>query len=102
MRHFMQIELTPTNILLFGIIAGAVFGLIPLIIGLIKKNLKFGTIGFFGSIIGGAIFGIYLAIPVSAVCSYLILRRSVLQDGAQSGSEVQTVADAAPVKTEIP
>ncbi len=55
---------------------GLIVGLVPLIIGLVKRNIKYALIGFLGSIVGGAILGLLLAIPVAAVCTWLILRGS--------------------------
>ena len=53
---------------------GLIIGLVPLITGIIKRNFKYGLIGFFGSIIGGAIFGLILALPIATVCTWLIVR----------------------------
>jgi len=53
---------------------GLILGLIPLIFGIVRRNLKLGLIGFVGSIIGGAILGLILAIPISGLCTWLILR----------------------------
>lgn len=86
----MQFEITPTNVMIFGVISGVVFGLIPLILGLVKKNLKFGAIGFGSSIIGGAILGIYLSIPASAVFSWLILRKPKAEESANIENSSET------------
>lgn len=53
---------------------GLVLGLIPLITGVVKRNVKYGVIGFLGSIVGGAILGIFLAVPVAALFTWLIIR----------------------------
>jgi hypothetical protein len=99
----MQFELTPTNIMIFGIISGVVFGLIPLVLGLVKKNLKFGLIGFGSSIIGGAILGIFLSIPVSAVFSWLILRKPKAEESAntENSSEAEIAETENPSQEEI-
>ena len=55
---------------------GLIVGLVPLITGIVKRNMKFGLIGFAGSIVGGAILGLILAIPVAAVFTWLIVRGS--------------------------
>ena len=94
----MQFEITPTTMIIFGVVSGVVFGFIPLILGLVKKKLKFGAIGFVSSIIGGAILGIYLAAPVSVVFSWLILRKPKAEESkevanTENSSETQTSVD---------
>ncbi len=43
----LQIEITPVQAgLIFGAILGFVLGLIPLVLGIIKKRTKFGCFGF--------------------------------------------------------
>ncbi len=53
---------------------GLLLGLAPLIAGFLKRKVKLGILGFFGSLFGGAVFGIILSLPVSAVLTWLILR----------------------------
>ncbi len=55
---------------------GLLLGLIPLITGITKKQKSLGVYGFIGSIIGGAILGILLSIPIVSVVTYMILKRS--------------------------
>lgn len=55
---------------------GILFGLIPLVLGFIKKERSYGVFGFLGSVIGSAILGIFLSVPVAAVFTWLILRRA--------------------------
>lgn len=71
----MRLEITQNTIRLIGIGAGVLFGLLPLIMGLLKRNRKLGAIGFVSCVIGGAILGIYLAIPLSALFLWLILKK---------------------------
>lgn len=54
---------------------GLLFGLIPLILGFVKKERSYAVFGFLGSIIGGAILGLLLSIPVAGIFTWLILRR---------------------------
>ena len=54
---------------------GFIVGLVPLILGFVKKNLKYGAIGFILSIIGGTLLGIFLALPAALIFSWLILRK---------------------------
>jgi len=72
----LQIQLTPFQA---GVILGAglgfVLGLIPLILGIIKKKIKIGVLGFIGAIIGNAILGLLLSIPIIGICIYLILKK---------------------------
>ena len=74
-----QLKLTPTEAILYSALfnagLGLIFGLIPLISGFIKKKRSYAVFGFLGSIIGGAILGILLSIPIAAIFTWLILRR---------------------------
>ncbi len=71
--------------LLFGAILGLVLGLIPLIFGMIKGKKKIGMLGFIGSIVGNAIFGLILSIPVIVISIYLILKKQTSETFAKSG-----------------
>ena len=69
----------PTNMtamqwIMIGGALGLVFGLVPLITGIIKKNIQFGIYGLLGSIAGGAVLGLLLAVPIAAVFTWLIVR----------------------------
>ena len=63
-------------IALFNIGLGILFGAIPLILGFIRKERSYAVFGFLGSVIGGAILGIFLSIPVAAIFTWLILRKT--------------------------
>ncbi|HXG86631.1 MAG TPA: hypothetical protein VNI84_21615 [Pyrinomonadaceae bacterium] len=80
------IRISPYTLILFGTIAGLLFGLIPLILGIRKKRSTLGVIGLICSIIGGAISGIFLIIPVIAVFIYLILKKSPTTESAEVGT----------------
>lgn len=83
MLLLLQLEITHLQAgVIFGAALGAVVGLIPLVIGIIKKNLKIGILGFIGSIIGSALLGLILAIPVVAISVYLILKNKSGSAGA--------------------
>ncbi len=70
--------MTQQQLLIFGILInagiGLVLGLIPLILGFVKRNVKYGFFGFIASIVGGAILGILLSIPAIVIFSWLIVR----------------------------
>ena len=71
----MITELTLTQFaLIVGIACGFIFGLIPLILGFVKKNIKFGLIGFVLSILAGSFLSLLGVLPVVAVFIWLILR----------------------------
>ncbi len=71
----LQIRLNFYDIAMMGAGLGALLGLLPLILGLIKKERSYGVFGFFGSIIGGAIMGILLSLPIVGIFTWLILRK---------------------------
>ena len=65
----MAVYLTIINIVL-----GLLFGSFPLILGLRAKNHRFAVYGFIGSLIGGAILGVFLAYPIAIIFTRLILK----------------------------
>lgn len=72
--------MTQQQILIFGILInagiGLVIGLVPLILGFVKGNIRYGLFGFFASIIGGAILGILLSVPAAVIFSVMIFRKA--------------------------
>jgi membrane associated rhomboid family serine protease len=64
-----------TYVALFNMGLGILFGAVPLILGFIKKERSYAVFGFLGAIIGGALLGIFLSIPVAGIFTWLILRR---------------------------
>ncbi len=68
--------------LLLNVGLGALFGLIPLVVGIIKHQRKYAFWGLILSIVGGAILGLALAIPVAAVMTWIIITRSGKTDEA--------------------
>lgn len=71
----LQIKLNYYDIAMVGTAVGFLLGLIPLVLGFIKKERSYGVFGFLGSLIGGAILGIFLSVPVAAIFTWLILRK---------------------------
>ncbi len=77
MLLLLQIKLTQVQAgALFGAVLGALLGLIPLILGIIRKRTKIGVLGFLAAIIGNALLGILVSIPIIGLCVYLILKKS--------------------------
>jgi hypothetical protein len=62
-----------------GLIAGALCGLIPFFVGKKRGQTTLGNAGLVCSIIGGAIGGIILALPVAGVFALIIAARPVGQ-----------------------
>jgi hypothetical protein len=77
-----EIRLTPTQAILYtaaihaGI--GFVLGLIPLILGIVKKKVRTGVIGIIVGTLGGAILGFLISIPSMAIFTWLILRKEII------------------------
>ncbi len=74
-----QIKMTTNEaffyVTIFNIGLGILLGAIPLFLGFIRKERSYAVFGFLGSIIGGAILGLFLSIPVTAIFTWLILRK---------------------------
>ncbi len=78
----LQIEITPVQAgLVLGAILGFLLGLIPLILGIMKKKTTLGIVGLIGAIIGNTILGLILSIPIIGICIYLILKSSPAKVG---------------------
>ncbi len=59
---------------LSNFLLGGLFGFFPLLAGIKMKNRKYGVAGFIGSVFGGAVAGVFLAFPVAAVLTWMILK----------------------------
>ncbi len=55
---------------------GVILGLIPLVVGFMKRQRKTAFLGFVVTIVGGAILGLLLAIPAAAIFTWLAVSRS--------------------------
>ena len=76
MLIFLQIELPSYQAgFLIGAILGFILGLIPLILGFIKKKRKYAMFGFLGAFLGNAILGLILSLPIVGIFTWLILRK---------------------------
>lgn len=84
-----KLEFTYFQMVLIGIGVGAFFGLIPLVLGVFKKKIKLGILGFLASIVAGAIWSL-LSIVTAAVFIWLILKKPSAQDSAVSESNNET------------
>jgi hypothetical protein len=73
----ITIEQARNYIILINIILGLLFGIFPLLTGIKMNNRKYGIFGFIGSVIGGAILGVFLSFPIAAVFTWLTLKNSV-------------------------
>ena len=73
------INITPREAIIYGALinagVGLVLGLVPLVSGIVKRNVKFGVLGFICAALGGAILGVILSVPVSALFTWMIFRK---------------------------
>lgn len=79
-----DIRLTFNDLVIyFGIantILGVLFGLFPLVVGLKTGNRKYALIGFIGSLVGGFLLSVILAVPIALIFTVLALRSTVVSD----------------------
>jgi hypothetical protein len=77
-----EIRLTPTQAIFYTALIhagiGFVLGLIPLILGIVKKKVRTGVIGIIVGTLGGAILGFLISIPSMAIFTWLILRKEII------------------------
>ncbi len=64
---------------LIGIVLGVLLGLIPLILGIKRKNRQYGIFGFLGSTIVGILSPI-LSVIVVAIFTWLILKKPTVNE----------------------
>lgn len=70
---------------------GFVLGLIPLIIGLVKRNLKYGIFGHVAATVGGAVLGVFLSVPAVIIFTWLILKSPATSKSADASSDAHAV-----------
>lgn len=58
---------------LYGAVAGAAVGIIPLVFGILRSRKLLGAISIITCLIGGAFLGLTLAIPLCCIFMYFIL-----------------------------
>jgi MFS family permease len=68
-------------VLIGGAILGALFGIIPLVLGRRRNKRRLGFYGFLASIVGGAIAPL-LAVVITAIFSWLIVRDKPVGSGS--------------------
>ncbi|MEJ7848298.1 MAG: hypothetical protein WKF92_09440 [Pyrinomonadaceae bacterium] len=66
---------------------GFVLGLIPLIIGIVKRNFKYGIFGHVAATVGGAVLGIFLSVPAVIIFTWLILKNSNSPSNIESNAQ---------------
>lgn len=76
------------SLALRGLVIGSVLGLIPLVLGLIRRRRSLAVYGFASSAIGGALLSGIFSLIVVAVFVWLILRkRADTADPVEGGAE---------------
>ena len=75
------------TLLLAGLIAGVICGLVPLIYGLMRDRRQLALLGFGASALAGLVLGLILAIPVAGIFVYLIYRSTRQRGGAASETD---------------
>lgn len=74
-----DIHITYNQLLLYigiaNFILGLLLGTLPLIAGFKLNNRKYGYYGFFASILGGSLLGLFASYPIAAAFIWLICRK---------------------------
>jgi len=74
-----QVQLSTQEAVLYGMLLtggiGFAIGLVPLILGIVKKKIRLGVFGLLASTIGGALLGLLLSVPAVVIFVWLILAR---------------------------
>ena len=67
-----------TYVILIHAVIGFVLGLIPLVIGIVKKKTKLGLLGLVVGVVAGALIGFLGSIPSMAIFTWLVLRKDII------------------------
>jgi hypothetical protein len=59
-----------------AVAAGGLCGLVPLVYGLARSETGLALLGFAACLVGGALLGVLLAVPIAALFAWLIWRES--------------------------
>ncbi len=78
-----------TYVAVFHAVVGLVLGLIPLIVGLVKKKFRTGLLGLVVATVGGALLGFLGSIPAMAIFTWLILRDQIKPVPGSSSTDGQ-------------
>ncbi len=62
-------------VVLINAAIGVVLGLIPLLFGYFNNRLRLGVTGFLSAILGGAVLGVFLSVPLTIVFTWLVVRK---------------------------
>jgi len=77
-----EVRLTTSEAFLYAALLNAgigfVLGLVPLIVGIVKKRVKTGVIGLLAATLGGALLGVIISIPAMAIFTWLIMREQIV------------------------
>ncbi len=99
----MAAELSLTQFtLIVGTAVGLVFGLALLIVGIVKKNTRFGILGLVLSLIVGPFLSLLGVLPVFGVFLWLILRKPAESKPAQVEVVNENPIDASVKDSENP
>ncbi|HUR98664.1 MAG TPA: hypothetical protein VMZ26_11420 [Pyrinomonadaceae bacterium] len=94
-----DIELTYREFYLYviigGAILGALFGLIPLILGRRRNKARLGLYGLLASIVAGALAPLF-AIVVAAIFSWIIAKGKPMQTDGADRTSGDTTANSDP------
>ena len=92
------IRLTTQQALMYVILIngaiGFVIGLIPLILGIVKKRARIGIYGLLASTVGGALLGLLLSIPAVVIFVWLILKKPAAAGESQDPLDAAFDKDA--------
>ncbi len=92
-----QIKISQSEVIfyiaLINIVIGFFLGTFPLLAGFIAKNRKYGIYGFIGSVVGGGILGILLSYPIAMIFIWLIVKKAIVRESADSISIDEKTAE---------
>lgn len=98
----MPTQITYNQLLIIGAIFGIVLGLVPLILGFKKQNMKMGIIGFVSAVAVGIPFSFLGALPVAIIFTWLILRKPAETTPVQDKIVNETPSDISVKDSENP
>ena len=70
---YVKMEGINSAVIFGALMGGALFGLIPGIIGYKRGKQKLATIGFISCVVGSFLLGLFLSIPICIIFTVIIL-----------------------------
>ncbi len=88
------------GVIWLNVLLGTLFGILPLLAGLLLKQKRLAWISFVLAVVGGGLLGVFLAFPVALIFLWLIIREVKAAETATPAAETSANDDTPPEPTD--